>query len=78
MAGGKEPNLVLERMPEVFLKVPPLKKILENFEKENFEPKTKPMIQNLQNKLYRLENKQAKGAKFCANIRQELEGEKRP
>ena len=36
------------------------------------------MIQNLQNKLYRLENKQAKGAKFCANIRQELEGEKRP
>ena len=40
MAGGKEPNLVLKRIPEVFLKVPPLKKILENFEKENFEPKT--------------------------------------
>ena len=78
MAGGKEPSLVLKRMPETFLKVPRLKKILENFEKENFEPKTKAMIQNLQNKLYQLENKQTKGAKFCANIRQTLEDEKRP
>ena len=68
MAGGKEPSLVLKRMPEAFLKVPRL----------NFEPKTKAMIQNLQNKLYQLENKQTKGAKFCANIRQTLKGEKRP
>ena len=27
------------------------------------------MIENLQNELHRLENKQAKGAKICANIR---------
>ena len=25
---------------------------------ENFEPKTKPMIENLRNELYQLENKQ--------------------
>ena len=76
MAGGKTPSLVLKWMPKVFLKVPPLKKILENFEKEHFEPKNKPMIENLQNELYQLENKQAKYAKLCANIRQEMEGEK--
>ena len=72
-------------MLEPFLKVPPLKKILEvqnqkeamKFEqKENFEPKIKPMIENLQYKLYQLENKQAKSAKLRANIRQELEDEK--
>ena len=62
VAGGKEPSLVLKRMPEAFLKVPRLKKILENFEKKKFEPKTKAMIQNLQNKLYQLENKQTKDA----------------
>ena len=45
-------------------------------QKENFEPKIKPMIENLQNELYQLENKQSKGAKLRANIRQELEGEK--
>ena len=65
-------------MLEPFLKVPPLKKILEvqnqkeamKFEqKENFEPKIKPMIENLQYKLYQLENKQAKSAKLRANIR---------
>ena len=33
------------------------------------------MIENLQNELYQLEKKQAKRAKLCANIRQELEGE---
>ena len=38
-------------------------------QKENFEPKTKPMIENLQNELYQLENKQAKCAKLRANIR---------
>ena len=27
------------------------------------------MIENLQDELYQLENKQAKGAKLCANIR---------
>ena len=34
------------------------------------------MIENLQNELYQLENKQSKSAKLRANIRQELEGEK--
>ena len=34
------------------------------------------MIENLQDQLYQLENKQAKGSKFGANIRQEVEGEK--
>ena len=45
-------------------------------QKENFEPKIKPLIENLQNELYQLENKQAKGANVCVNITQELEGEK--
>ena len=34
------------------------------------------MIENLQDELYQLENKEAKGAKLGANIRQEVEGEK--
>ena len=34
------------------------------------------MIENLQNELYQLENKQAKSAKLRANIRSELEGKK--
>ena len=32
------------------------------------------MIENLKDELYQLENKLAKGAKFCANIRWELQG----
>ena len=48
-------------MLELFLKVPPLKIILDFqnqkkamkfLQKENFEPKIKTMIQNLQTKLY--------------------------
>ena len=38
-------------------------------QKENFEPKMKPMIENLKDELYQWENKQGKGAKLCANIR---------
>ena len=34
------------------------------------------MIENLQDELYQLENKQAKGAKLPANIGWELESEK--
>ena len=34
------------------------------------------MIENLQVELYQLENQQGKCVKLCANIRQELEGEK--
>ena len=42
---------------------------------ENFESKTKPMIENLQNELYQLEKNKLR-AKLRANIRQELKGEK--
>ena len=45
-------------------------------QKENFEPKIKPIIENLQNELYQLKKNLAKGAKLRANIRQELEGSK--
>ena len=34
------------------------------------------MIGNLQDQIYQLENKQAKIAKLCTNIRQDVEGEK--
>ena len=83
--GGNTANLVLKRMLRYFLKIPPLKKILqfqdrkktgkklmqkENLcKKENFKTEIKPMIGNLQDELYQLENKQAKGAKLRANIR---------
>ena len=36
------------------------------------------MIKSLQDELYSLESKQANGAKICANIRWDLEGEKCP
>ena len=45
---------------------------------ENFKPEIKPMIENLQDEPYQLENKQAKVAKFRVNTRWELEGEKYP
>ena len=57
VTGGKVPNLVLKRR-------------LQNlYKKENFKPEIKLMIENLQDELYQLENKQAKGAKLIANIR---------
>ena len=34
------------------------------------------MVEDLQDELYQLENKQEKGAKLVANIRQEVEGKK--
>ena len=34
------------------------------------------MVENWQDELYQLENKQAKGTKLCADIIQKLEGEK--
>ena len=40
-----------------------------SYERENFRPEIKLMIENLQNELYQLENKQAKCAKLRANIR---------
>ena len=66
-------------MLELFLKIPPLKKVLEFHDlektakliqkKENFKPEIKSMIENLQDELYELKNKQAKGAKLGATIR---------
>ena len=54
-----------------------LKKRLQSLNKnENFKPEIKPMTENLQNELYQLENRQAKDAEVCANIRLELDGEK--
>ena len=47
-----------------------LKKRLRNlYKKEHFKPEIKPMIENFQDKLYQLENKQAKGAKVRSNMR---------
>ena len=79
MSGGETPNSVLKRMLELFLKVPPLERILEFqnqktkaielVQKANLKRKIKPMNKNLQNELYELENKQTKGAKLHANIR---------
>ena len=46
------------------------------YKKENFKPEIKSIIKNLQDELYQLENKQAKGAKLRARIKWELEGEK--
>ena len=83
MTGGNTPIFVLKRMLGRFLKISSLMKILisrlkEDYEtsikKENFKPEIKPMIENLQDELYQIENKQAKGAKLRANIRWELEG----
>ena len=83
MTGGNTPIFVLKRMLGRFLKISSLMKILisrlkEDYEtsikKENFKPEIKPMIENLQDELYQIENKQAKGAKLRANTRWELEG----
>ena len=55
MSGRKTPNLVLKRMVN-------LRRLYKKHEykEENFKPET--------DELYQLENKQAKGAKLCANI----------
>ena len=46
------------------------------YKKENFKPEVKALINNLQDELYSLESKQARGARIRANIRWDLEGEK--
>ena len=65
-------------MLELFLKIPPLKKILKFQEwkktakliqKRKLQTKVKPMIENLKDELYQLENKKVKSVKLCANIR---------
>ena len=60
LTGGNTPDLVLKRMLRYFL---------YSYKRENFKPEIKPMIENLRNELYQLENKQAKGAKLLGNIR---------
>ena len=61
MPDGETADLVLKRMLGLFLKVPPLKKLefrdqkkktMTCAQKENFEPKIKPMIENLRDELY--------------------------
>ena len=70
VTGGNTPNLVSKKMLRYFLKIPLLKKIrLQNlYKKENFKPEIKPMIENLQDELYQLENKQAKGATLLSSV----------
>ena len=46
-----------------------LRCFLYSYKRENFKPEIKPMIENLRNELYQLENKQAKGGKLLGNIR---------
>ena len=59
------------------IRISRLKKRLRNlYKKENFKPEIRPFINNLQDELYSLESKQARGAKIRANIRWDLEGEK--
>ena len=62
---------VLKKMLELFLKIqeniriPILKGRLRMlYKKENFKSEVKQMIENLQDELYELENKQAKSAKL--------------
>ena len=73
MTGENTSNFFLNRTLIYFLKTPILKKILQFetkirlqnlYQKENFKPEINPMIENLQDELYQLENKQAKGAKL--------------
>ena len=59
------------------IRISRLKKRLRNlYKKENFKPEIRPFIHNLQDELYSLESKQARGAKILANIRWDLEVEK--
>ena len=63
MNGGSTPNLVLKRMLKYLLRIPQIR--LQNIhKKENFTSKIKPMIENLQDELYQLKNKQAKTIKL--------------
>ena len=70
-----------------FIEILPLKKILEfqnwkkgyeTYAKKYHKPKIEPMIENFQDELYQLENKQARGVKLHANIRWKLESKKCP
>ena len=58
------------------IRISGLKKRLRNLYEKKFKPEIKPIIKNLQDELYQLENKQGKGAKLRATIRWKLEGKK--
>ena len=73
----------MKRILGHFLKVQPLKleiqdgkRCYKTYTKNKFQ-KIKQIIENLQDELYQLENKQANGAKLCVNIIWELEGKRR-
>ena len=79
VTGGNTPIFVLKRILGYILKITSLEKLLISrlkkdlrlsffCKKENFKPEIKSMIENLQGGLYTIENKKAKGAKFCAKI----------
>ena len=71
-------------MLEIFLKIPPRKyqnfkterRLQNKYKKETFKPEIKPMTENFQDKLYQLENKQAK-AKLGAIFLQLIVGGQR-
>ena len=67
VAGGKTLNLVLKAMLQIFRKIFTFsrksnfsteKKTAKLIKKENFKPQIKSMIQNIQDEIYQLENKQ--------------------
>ena len=57
-------------MLKFFPKILTLNKIQNGYKKENFKPEITPMIENLQDENFQLENKQPKRAKIGANIAQ--------
>ena len=78
VTGGETPNLVLEKLLKLFVKIPPPKKTLklENWkktakliQKRKLQVRIKPMIENVKDELYQLESKQVKSGKVRANIR---------
>ena len=46
-----------------------MRRLQNLYKKENVKPEIELMIENLQDELYELENKQGEGAKLGANIR---------
>ena len=85
MIGGNTQKSKLKRLQGGFPKILPHRKTLEypdlkrdckTYIKKKILNWNKTFINNLQDELYSLESKQARGAKICANIRWDLEGVK--
>ena len=51
MTGGATPNRILRRMLELFLKLPPLKKILELYQLENKQAKVAKLDANIRSEV---------------------------